>query len=427
MIRWLLLDAHLLTHAVSNYLLGVIPLVTSGKKSIIHQTLDDITAEAKTVLHIDLEGSSDGEDSESDLSFESQSDDGWDDILEDLATDVQCLIDLDSLIQCPAPEIKERRGGRGKAKVAPDWEPYRPYSDMIAHRFPEAAVSLVDRLARANWERFQRTNAVREENIAAAAAGQAQATAAAVAAAVIVSGTRAQSSAATVSKFNDSGLGDSVRTGSTYADTVMSYRAQGQESVRVPPLPDGAKQGEPFNCIACSQQVTITNNSAWKSATPFSPMRSSLAKIINFSLDTISIATCVLGSVTMLHASMVTSSLIIGRTGSITLLSAMTCNQVGEASNARFAAKRLAMARLPFAAIYPATWKRFLSPPSQSEPTKASRMITGIAIKTDPSRVAIRSCPSRQEQKTPTSTRFGKCWKPREACSVLITPIRWPA
>jgi hypothetical protein len=142
--------------------------------------------------------------------------------------------------------------------MGPDWEPYRPYSDKIAHRFPEAAASLVDRLARANWEGFQRTHAVRKQNMAAAVAA---------ASAVVVPENAAQSSAAIVSKFNDSGPDDAVRTGSAYVDTVMSYRAQGQEPARIPLLPERAKQGEP-----CSQQLIITSNSAWKFVTPFSSM-----------------------------------------------------------------------------------------------------------------------------------------------------------
>lgn len=298
----------------------MIPLV-SGKNSISCQTLDDMTAEAKTALHVDLAGSSDGEDSdgedsESDSSSSSESSSSWDDILEDLATDVQCLIDLDQIIECPAPEAQKR--GSGKGRMAPDWEPHLSYSDKIANRFPDAAASLVDRLARANWERFQRTNAAREMNIAAVKDEDQPATEA-----VVVTGAiqRAQSHAETVSKFNDSGLGDSVRTGSTYADTVMSYQAQGRDSVRIPPLPEGAKQGKPFDCVACSRQLIITNNAAWKFV--FALLKLWLSHHANLFLDNTYTSIYAHGYVMMLHAGTGISSLRVGRTGSITLLSAM--------------------------------------------------------------------------------------------------------
>lgn len=239
------------------------PLTCSEFKTTIHhQTLDDITAEAKTSLHVDFDGSSDSDGSGSDSSTSSNQASDWDEILEDFATEVECLLVLDPIIRCPAPDIRRRRGNRGKEKMAIDWEPHLSYSDKITNRFPNAPAKLVDRLARANWQRFLKTKTAREENIAAADKER-------VAEPTIAMLTPdAQLELALTelisSKFNDSGVGTSVRTGSTYADTIMSYQAQGRESVRVPPLPEGAKQGEPFDCVACGRQLRITNNSAWK-------------------------------------------------------------------------------------------------------------------------------------------------------------------
>jgi hypothetical protein len=148
-----------------------------------------------------------------------------------------------------------------------DWQPHQSYSDKITNRFPEATSELVDRLARGNWERFLKTKTAREENMAAAAE-EPKAAELAVVVAGAGAGAGVQPEHALTepvsSKFNDSGVGTSVRTGSSSADTVMSYQAQGRESVRVPPLPEGAKQGKPFDCVACGRQLMITNNSAWK-------------------------------------------------------------------------------------------------------------------------------------------------------------------
>jgi hypothetical protein len=67
------------------------------------------------------------------------------------------------------------------------------------------------------------------------------------------------------SKFHDSGIGSSLHaTASTYAETVMSYGMGQGRRVRVPPLPTQAKQGVPFACVACGKWVKIATNSAWK-------------------------------------------------------------------------------------------------------------------------------------------------------------------
>lgn len=240
-------------------MLELIPLIQSGsKKPIPHQALDDITAEAKTSLHVEFDGSSDSEESGSDSSVSSDQPSDWDEIMEDLATEVECLLVLDPIIRCPAPDIRTRRI-HGKGKTAVDWEPHLSYSDKISNRFPNAPGKLVDRMARANWERFLRTKAAREKNMAAAEE-QATGAAAAVAAGVQLENSLTEPT----SKFNDSGVGTSIHAGSGYAETMMSYQASGRESVRIPPLSEDAKQGKPFDCVACGRQLTITNNSAWK-------------------------------------------------------------------------------------------------------------------------------------------------------------------
>lgn len=249
----------------------LIPQVDTAQ-SISHQTLDDIIAEAKTSLHVDFDSSSDSEESESDSSTFTDSEINWDDAIEDLKTDVQCLIELDLIIRYPAPDFHKRYSSHGKKKMAPHWEPHLSYSDKIANRFPDAALSLVDWLARANWERFKKTNAIREENIAAAAVtggeGPLLIGEAAVAADATGSARGAQTYVASGSKFHDSGLGDSIRAGGGYADTIMSYQAKGRESVRIPSLPQGAKEGKPFDCVACGRRLVITNNSTWKYVKP---------------------------------------------------------------------------------------------------------------------------------------------------------------
>jgi len=51
-------------------------------------------------------------------------------------------------------------------------------------------------------------------------------------------------------KFHDSALGTSITTPSLYAETVMSYRQDKSSSVRIPVLPEGARDGKEFECVA---------------------------------------------------------------------------------------------------------------------------------------------------------------------------------
>lgn len=215
-----------------------------------YRALSSTTTEAETNICEGYRDGFDTDDSGSDSSSVSFSSD-WDEIAEDIWTDVQCLLDLDPLIKFPAPDIVQVSRDNQKAPV--EWEPHVAYTDRVRARFPLADPSLADRLGRANWERFLKGNADREKNQNGSLES----------AGIEVAATIAPRTEA-ISKFHDSGLGTSINTGSAYAETVMSYRWEGGESVRVPPLPKEAKQGKPFECVACGRKLAITNSSTWK-------------------------------------------------------------------------------------------------------------------------------------------------------------------
>lgn len=207
-------------------------------------------------MHECYQDASNSDDSDSGCSSISLSSE-WDEIAEDIWTDVQCLLDLDPLIKHPAPDLA--RAPQLLQLTPSEWKPHVAYIDRIRSRFPKADPTLVDRLGRANWERFLKGNADREKNQKAEvepAPEEQQA-------GVDVAGTVAHYTEP-VSKFHDSGLGTSINTGSAYAETLMSYRQEGGESVKIPPLPKEAKQGNPFECVACGGKLVITNSSAWK-------------------------------------------------------------------------------------------------------------------------------------------------------------------
>jgi hypothetical protein len=190
-----------------------------------------------------------------------------DKILEGLQTDTRCLLDLDLLIKFAVPDSSGHQIDHeppNSKVITRDWTPHSVFSDRVSRRFPDADTSLVERLAKANLDRFLRAKLEREINRLASEEARRAAEAAIVAE---IGGELAPVPAASEggTKYHDSGLGTSIATPSSYAETVMSYRQDESScSVSIPPLPEGAREGEPFECVACARMLTITNNSVWK-------------------------------------------------------------------------------------------------------------------------------------------------------------------
>ncbi|KAH6631005.1 hypothetical protein B0J18DRAFT_117931 [Chaetomium sp. MPI-SDFR-AT-0129] len=59
------------------------------------------------------------------------------------------------------------------------------------------------------------------------------------------------------SDFHDSGLGTSMATPSSYAETVMSYLGTKGGSIKIPPVPPEAMQGNPFTCDVCGRKCRL--------------------------------------------------------------------------------------------------------------------------------------------------------------------------
>lgn len=234
------------------YWLGLIPSVCAPDEDAQLRTdlLACLVSEAKDTLQ-DIYQISESEGSDSESSSESVSDD-WDQIASDMRTDVECLIDLEPLIKCPFIDSRKAKSHQTQTTETPQWTPLKLYSDRIANRFPVAQAELVERLARANWDRFQRIQLEKERNIVnrddERVAQEADLT----------------TPTETGSAFQDSGLGTSLRTGSRYAETVMSYKQDNGHSIKVPQLPPEAKNGTPFCCLACGRRVRIRGDTMWK-------------------------------------------------------------------------------------------------------------------------------------------------------------------
>ncbi|KAF4877739.1 hypothetical protein CGCSCA1_v003161 [Colletotrichum siamense] len=215
--------------------------------------LESLTWEARRTME-DNCGRSDDGDSESDGSTSFDSND-WEDIAYDIQTDVECLVDLEPLIQSPFVDSRQTKQTSEGTNELQSWTPLQFYSDRIGNRFPHAHHQLVHRLASANWERFQRIRLDKERNMVDTTDEER-------AAATPLPPTEKGS---TVATSLDSGLGPSIVPGSSYAETIMSYGQNVEHSIKIPPLPAEAKRGKPFDCVACGRlQAGVWNNSTWK-------------------------------------------------------------------------------------------------------------------------------------------------------------------
>ena len=191
-----------------------------------------------------LQQDSDG-DSDTSSSSATSSDDSLDEIAEDLRADTRYLTGLGPLLRNPIFDEQPDLGVRDS--LVHTWSPAKSYADRIETRLPLADKSLIAHLGKTNYERYLRCLAIRDSHESSISQG-------------LLDGA---GSVITGSKFHDSGLGTSIAPTLSYAETTMSYSREG-ESVRIPPLPDAAKTGTPFDCVACGATLAITNNSTWK-------------------------------------------------------------------------------------------------------------------------------------------------------------------
>jgi hypothetical protein len=220
----------------------------------LHSQLLKLSARAKDIAETTiytLRDDDGGEsDSDSDEHFDSNpGDSSVDDIAEDLQTDIQCLVDLGPRYDEPIRDRLVEEKEAPPPTEPKDWNPAEYLVSRIRHRYPEGEDGLLSLLGQQSWDRLKALYAMRESNretnqkleVAEAAVGDKAGT-----------------------EFHDSGLGTSIATPSSYAETVVSYHGSKGGTIRIPPLPVEAAQGKAFRCPVCGQSVQISTKSRWK-------------------------------------------------------------------------------------------------------------------------------------------------------------------
>ena len=206
------------------------------------------------------------------------SEEDFSELLDDVALYTDCLMDLTPALENPAPDILIND------KEAIPFESFKASSELafsfcrrIRDQFPMLDVKLVERLAEANSRRSQRIQArvrdapkssnLRKDTVSAASSEPA------------FSETGPDYSVTTKSSFTPGSLFDEEpptqkqatdwddnASQTTFASFSTSFSVEDQFGrPKVPPLPEGAAKGRPFECIACSREIrNVRNRQAWK-------------------------------------------------------------------------------------------------------------------------------------------------------------------
>jgi hypothetical protein len=174
-----------------------------------------------------------------------------DDILEDLSTYLQCLVDLGPSIELSAqdPGLEEHTSNMHKYETR---SPFRYYSDLILAKFPRADENIINHLGMLNWERSRRVRDLIEANAEEVD---------------ILEVNEATPSIVSRSQFHDSGLGSSLPSHSVYARTMASSFKESISDTsqsRIPPVSEEAKRGAAFLCIGCGRMIQARSTRDYK-------------------------------------------------------------------------------------------------------------------------------------------------------------------
>ncbi|KAK7978228.1 hypothetical protein PG988_005718 [Apiospora saccharicola] len=243
----------LLTRICQTLTKRLFPLIDDDHNSGLHSSVFEVFAATDGLReHIAQDSGDSDSDTESEYLIDGEEDPF--DIAADLNTDVQCLLDLGYRFhEQPIQRALKSKGLASERTIPVVSDPlFVILAERIRSRYPSCSQDLVELLGKAQNERIIRCQEDRSRNrharLAMSSSGE----------------TSTSRVAPTIFRDRDSALGSSIPTASRYAETVISY-AEGQGgSIRVPPLPEGASRGTPFECVACEKLVTIRSKSAWK-------------------------------------------------------------------------------------------------------------------------------------------------------------------
>jgi hypothetical protein len=224
--------------------------------------------------------------------FECLSSDGsthydLDEILDDVAIYIDCLIDLSLAIESPVVDLEPADHSHQEFETFDvSSSKARAFCRRIRDRFPKMAKFLVERLGEANAARavrleFLQERTAEQEQVVICDPEESsypmseQIFPGSQPTMMITSGTYSTRQSDSIfdklqlvpCMSRDRVVPEESQSFATLASFSTSYSTINEGHPRVPPLPDKAADGRPFTCLACHRTLTgITNRVAWKYA-----------------------------------------------------------------------------------------------------------------------------------------------------------------
>ena len=215
----------------------------------------------QATMHVELNPDPDDELKDDRDSTSAHSDNySLEDVLENLKSDVDALIELGPCLKDPIQDTLVVEAPASPPQVTADNYKYQAFFDGIKQKFPQCDDDLARALSKAFYDTTMRLHL--ERQIASCeAVEQPEITS------KLPKDSGYETSLKDPSREPESFHESSVATGSSYARTLASYADAEDGTIRTPfpSQPKDLKIGENFCCVACGRQVAKSESgAAWK-------------------------------------------------------------------------------------------------------------------------------------------------------------------
>jgi hypothetical protein len=198
------------------------------------------------------ESSSDSSDGADSSDFP-ENDQSLDSVLASLRREVRCLNDLNASLKSPALN-HENNGDVVDVLELKDVAPHLSYTSSIRENFPNASLELTESLGECNFRRYQHLLELRIKGEVEREPLD------------LVEAVNERPATTEKSGNDDSGYG-TLRPPTVYAPSAASSRLTSLmpgEHSRYPPLPEAARSGTAFDCLACGRDITAKDTRQWR-------------------------------------------------------------------------------------------------------------------------------------------------------------------
>jgi len=221
--------------------------------SFLRDTNAQVAHEQTKFILAELEDTASDSGSDADSSGDEFDRDNLDSVVDEIKTYIQCMVDLNAALERPATD-PDRCDNEPSIPRLGERKVHEYFAALIIAKFPKANLDVAECLGKANWDRYQRMQEERNNNLNNHT----------------VYSEELPKSHLAKSAFQDSGLGTSIPAQpTTYAATVISFMSSVSDGkqIQVPPLSTEARNGKAFECNACGKYIKATTNREWRLVT----------------------------------------------------------------------------------------------------------------------------------------------------------------